>query len=96
MSTYYEKNKKKMKAFFKTYYEKHREEILKKYKDNYFNTKKKTARCQICGYEFPKEVQGNTKYCDRCLYSRGHGEQAHRLAAVRYLRKKKLDKQTNK
>ena len=83
-----------LKKYQREYYQKNRDKILEKY----FNTKKKTPKCKMCGKILPKEIQGNTKYCDECLYGKGHGEDAHRMAAARYERKKKkaLDKQKGK
>lgn len=83
-----EKLTKDLKKYHKKWYQKNRKKILEKY----FNTKKKTPKCKMCGKILPKETQGNTKYCDTCLYSKGHGEDAHRMAAARYERKKLLDK----
>ena len=87
------KKKKKLtedlKKYHREYYKKNRKRILEKY----FNTKKKTPKCKMCGKMLPKETQGSTKYCDACLYGKGHGPDAHRMASVRYFRKKHL---TNK
>ena len=96
MQTYYEKNKDKLKVYYKKYYEERREEILDKAHKTYFNTKKKTAKCKMCGKELPKEVSALVKYCTKCLYSKGHGPDAHRMAAVRWFRKKTLDKKEGK
>lgn len=73
------------------YYKKHREKILERAKETYKNTKKKTAVCKLCGSKI-KGVHGSTKYCETCLNSKGHGEDAHRMAAVRWFRKKHLTK----
>ena len=80
------------KEYAKQYYKKHRKEILAKGREYYFNTKKKTPNCKVCGKELPKKVTAHTKYCDKCLYSKGHGADAHRMASARYYRKKHLTK----
>lgn len=74
------------------YYAEHREEILLKNKTKYYSNRKKIGKCKICGKKLPKELTAHTKYCDQCLYSRGHGEDAHRMAAVRWYRKNHLTK----
>lgn len=73
------------------YYRKHREKLLKKAKEHYHNTKKKTAVCRLCGAKM-QGVHGSIKYCETCLNSKGHGVDAHRMAAVRWFRKKHLTK----
>jgi hypothetical protein len=90
--TYYDKNKSRRIKYAKEYYREHREEILEKMQKEYWNVKKKTPKCKICGKKLPKELTAHTKYCDQCLYSRGHGEDAHRMAAVRWYRKNHLTK----
>ena len=92
--SYYQENKEKMKNYNQNYYKVHREEILNKCKEKYFNTKKKIAKCKMCGVDLPKETSGHCKYCEKCLYSKGHGYDAHLMAAVRWFRKnkKRLDK----
>ena len=80
------------KTYSSQYYAEHRLDILKKEKEKYFKKRKKTPKCKICGKKLAKELTAHTKYCDQCLYSRGHGEDAHRMAAVRWYRKNKLDK----
>lgn len=92
MTIYYQKNKEKRMKYYKKYYETHKEEILNKSKEKYLKTKKKVAKCKMCGEKVPKELSGNYKYCEKCLYSKGHGADAHRMAAVRWCRKKALDK----
>ena len=82
----------KKKAYCNEYYAKNRKEILKKMKEDYFKKRKKTPKCKMCGVKLPKELPAFTKYCDKCLYGKGHGEDAHRMAAVRWYRKNKLDK----
>lgn len=94
--TYYEKNKKKLKKYYKSYYKNHKAEILERAKNKYFETKKKTPKCKMCGVVLPKELHGCTKYCDKCLYGKGHGEDAGRMSSVRYERKKRLDKKKAK
>lgn len=74
------------------YYRRNRKSILKKSREKYFNTKKKTPKCKKCGLELPKELPAQIKYCDKCLYGKGHGPEAHRMAAVRWYRKKRLTK----
>lgn len=96
MTTYYQKNKEKMMKYYRSYYATHKEEILNKSKETYFNTKKKIAKCKMCGDKLPKELSGHYKYCEKCLYSKGHGPDAHRMAAARYCRKKALDKKNDK
>lgn len=90
------KKKKKKKStgkeYSRQYYLAHQEEIKERNKAYYHRTKKKTPKCKMCGNILPRELPGLTKYCDQCLYSRGHGEDAHRMAAVRWYRKNKLDK----
>lgn len=90
--TYYEENKQAMKNKAKEYYNKNRAVLLEKAKLKYFNTKKKTPVCKMCGTVLAKELPGQTKYCDKCLYSKGHGRDAGRLASARYARKKHLTK----
>lgn len=81
-----------MESYSTMYYRKHKKEILAKSRENYFNTKKKTPKCKMCGKELPKELTAHTKYCDKCLYSKGNGADAHRMASARYYRKKHLTK----
>lgn len=83
----------KLRKYQKDYYEKNRKKLLKMAKERYFKTKKKTPKCKMCGKALPKELTANTKYCEDCLYSKGHGADAHRMAAARWWRKKHL---TNK
>lgn len=71
------------------YYRNHREKILEKAKEKYKNKNKKTAVCRLCGVKI-KGVHGLTKYCKTCLNGKGHGEDAHRMAAVRWFRKNHL------
>lgn len=85
--------KKEKKTYASTYYEKNRKKILKRANEWYWNKKKKTGKCKMCGKKLPKELTALTKYCDDCLYSKGHGPDAHRMAAARWWRKKHL---TNK
>lgn len=82
--------KEKLKQYAREYYLKNKKRILKEAKEKYFNTKKKTPKCKMCGKLLPKELTAHTKYCDQCLYSRGHGADAHRMAAVRWFRKNYL------
>lgn len=82
----------RLKQYRKTYYEKHRKQILENAKKTYFKTGKKTPKCKVCGKKLPKELSANTKYCEKCLYAKGHGADAHRMAAARYWRKKHLTK----
>lgn len=82
----------KTSAYNSEYYRKNRKSILKKSRESYFNTKKKTPKCKKCGIELPKELPAQTKYCDKCLYGKGHGADAHRMASARYYRKKRLTK----
>jgi len=85
--------KEKLKQYYREYYKKHKKRILKQLKAKYFATKKKTPKCKMCGKVLPKEVTAHTKYCDQCLYSKGHGADAHRMAAVRWYRKNYLTKE---
>ena len=82
-----------LKLYYRDYYKKHRAELLSKAKIDYYQNKKKIGKCKMCGKKLPKELPGNTKYCDKCLFSKGHGPDAHRMAAVRWFRKKHLDKE---
>lgn len=82
--------KDKIKTYSKEYYKQHREEILDKSRIKYFNTRKKTPKCRMCGKQLPKYLTAHTKYCEKCLYSKGHGKDAHRMAAVRHYRKNHL------
>lgn len=77
---------KDIKKYFREYYQKNKDKFL----ERYYNNKKKAPKCALCGKQFPKETQGNIKYCSECLSKRSHGVTAHRLAAVRYYRKKHL------
>lgn len=90
--TYYEKHKEEVKQKSKEYYQKNRENLLQKAKVKYFNTRKKTPKCKKCGILLPKELPGQMGYCDKCLYSKGHGKEAGRLASARWARKKHLTK----
>lgn len=82
----------KLKEKNREYYHTHRDMLLEKARVKYFNTRKKTPVCKKCGAILPKELPGQTKYCDKCLYSKGHGREAGRLASARYARKKHLTK----
>ena len=91
--TYYEKNKERCLEQANNYYKKHKKEILAKMKDKYFNTRKKTAVCKVCGAKMPKEYPGQRQYCDKCINKPAKGKEAFNKAMARYLRKKRL---TNK
>lgn len=82
------KDRNKRNAYAKIYYKKNKDSILQKAKERYFSTRVK-PKCKKCGLELPTGASGHTRYCDRCLNSKGHGPEAHRLAAVRWYRKNK-------
>ena len=91
------KTKEEKNAYAKKYYSENRESILKRAKKKYILKKKKKPKCKKCGEKLPKGVDPHTKYCDKCLYGKGHGADAHRMASVRWYRKnikykKTLDK----
>lgn len=81
--------------YFREYYAENKKKILEKAKEAYKNTKKKKAKCKMCGEEIPG-VSGQTKYCLKCLYGPGHGPDAHRMAATRWYRKNYLTKKHDK
>ena len=80
------------KKYRREYYLKNRESIRKKAKEKYRKKYKGKHKCKMCGKDFPKEVSLHTRYCDKCLYGKGHGADAHRLASARWWRKKHLTK----
>lgn len=77
------------KDYHKNYYKQHRDQMLKKAREKYNSLKKKTPKCKMCGEEI-KGAHGSVKYCQKCLFSPGHGADAHRMAAVRWFRKNHL------
>lgn len=89
-----EKKREKAKKHLREYYMEHREEILERRKKEYAE-KKKVPKCKMCGKEIPG-TSGHTKYCLKCLYGKGHGPDAHRMAATRWYRKNYLTKKHDK
>lgn len=74
-------------AYAKKYYADNRELILKKAKEKYLRLHKVKPKCKRCGEKLPAGTEPHTKYCYKCLYGKGHGIEAHRMAAARWHRK---------
>lgn len=62
------------KRYANKYYAKNRLNILKESKLR--NRHAGGNKCEICGYIFPIEVHGVTKYCDKCMKNKKTSRQA--------------------
>lgn len=62
------------KKYCNKYYAENRENILKESKKKH--RPDGGTRCKICGYLFPIEVHGATKYCDKCMDGKKTSRQA--------------------